>query len=376
MICTYCHTPNSQEDRFCRECGSRLEAQAEATVLPVWAVDYGAGGAGDEEQIDRLVGRALSLLDGGNAEEALATAHAALALAPESAAAHSVLGLIYEGQGRTEQAIRQFERALQIDPGRTADRGRLVRLRPHGDGSGHRPRLRPAQVAAASAAVSGVLVFGVGLALMGSGSTKTGRKHQARPGGGPAAAQRSPLPSAAPHAVLPRLTPPVQAVPAQGLPASTRAGLPAPFYPLTEGSAFGPATSPVLPATGRRSRPPALPPARGILPAAAARQKSAGTGMGLQAAAVRRVAPLELPDAGGGDPGRNGAEPAHGQTGERVESNSLKGEPLERDGGFIRIEGDAAPASGSAKPAGAPADRTAIRPSISIEITSGPGEKR
>jgi hypothetical protein len=66
-------------------------------------------------------------------EEAVEKCMAALRLAPESASAQSLLGDIYENQGRRDDAIQWYRMALDISPDSPADRlklGRLLEARP------------------------------------------------------------------------------------------------------------------------------------------------------------------------------------------------------------------------------------------------------
>jgi Flp pilus assembly protein TadD len=58
-------------------------------------------------------------------EEAVEKCMAALRLAPESASAQSLLGDIYENQGRRDDAIQWYRMALDISPDSPADRLKL-----------------------------------------------------------------------------------------------------------------------------------------------------------------------------------------------------------------------------------------------------------
>jgi hypothetical protein len=60
--------------------------------------------------------------------DARLTCQSALALRGQSSAAHSLLGLIYEKEGRRADAIREFQIVLQLNPDSNADRAHLERL--------------------------------------------------------------------------------------------------------------------------------------------------------------------------------------------------------------------------------------------------------
>jgi hypothetical protein len=64
----------------------------------------------------------------GQWDEAVAKCVEVLRLDPNSPTAHSLIGDIYQDQGRREEAIQWYEMALDLDPANTADRTKLERL--------------------------------------------------------------------------------------------------------------------------------------------------------------------------------------------------------------------------------------------------------
>ena len=69
----------------------------------------------------------------GQWEDAAGKCMAALRLAPDSASANSLLGDIYENQGRYDDAAQWYRMALDANPDSPADRLKLDRLRRHED---------------------------------------------------------------------------------------------------------------------------------------------------------------------------------------------------------------------------------------------------
>src|SRR6266702_2844578 len=97
MICPGCQTLNFREYKFCRECGQKLEPptaaqSANTTALP-------SAPASDDAQIQHLLDEGFLAYDAGRLSDAALACQGALALRPDSTAAHSLLGLIYERQG-------------------------------------------------------------------------------------------------------------------------------------------------------------------------------------------------------------------------------------------------------------------------------------
>ncbi len=90
-----------------------------------------------------LLAQANLLRVRGQWDEAAEKCMAALRLAPDSASANSLLGDIYENQGRYDDAALWYRMALDANPDSPADRLKLDRLHRHDDYS---PPPRPAPV--------------------------------------------------------------------------------------------------------------------------------------------------------------------------------------------------------------------------------------
>src|SRR4051794_12664917 len=113
MTCPTCHTWNLRDYKFCRECGGNLEA---AVPLDPDAAPALAGRTEEDPAVQQLLEQAFGYMDAGQHQDALSTAQAALAIRPASTAAHSVLAVVYERQGKLSDAVQQLEIVLQLDP--------------------------------------------------------------------------------------------------------------------------------------------------------------------------------------------------------------------------------------------------------------------
>jgi hypothetical protein len=136
-----------------------------------------------DAQVKALLDSAFYAFDDGRYPDARAACRGALALRPDSTAAHSLLGLICEKEGKTAEAIHQFQIVLELNPNSDADRQHLERLQRLSltrvsalGGLRWRPSLAMAGGAAA------VLVLGLGLwGLAGMLKSPTSRQTQVRP---------------------------------------------------------------------------------------------------------------------------------------------------------------------------------------------------
>jgi tetratricopeptide (TPR) repeat protein len=76
----------------------------------------------------------------GNLDEAITQYQAALDLRPDFVGAHYDLGTVYKLKGMTEKAKREFEAALRLEPGLSAAHDALQSLQPdHSVGPGTLP---------------------------------------------------------------------------------------------------------------------------------------------------------------------------------------------------------------------------------------------
>ena len=125
MFCTECGAKNSADNKFCRQCGhslekARISEEAYTRALP------------EDEQAIELLEAAYALHKKGDMIGAAQTCERALQIAPDSAAAHSLLGQLYAAQGDRERAIGEYEQVLRLNPGSIADRVKLDELRDEG----------------------------------------------------------------------------------------------------------------------------------------------------------------------------------------------------------------------------------------------------
>lgn len=124
MFCTECGIKNSQESNFCKQCGQRLDKP----TPPISEEQFNST-LSENDQVGALMERAYFLRVGGDLIGASTLCEQALKLSPDSASAHSLLGQIYEQQGETAKAVREFEMVLAHNPASIADRVKLDQLR-------------------------------------------------------------------------------------------------------------------------------------------------------------------------------------------------------------------------------------------------------
>ncbi|MGI4792114.1 MAG: tetratricopeptide repeat protein [Janthinobacterium lividum] len=110
--------------------------------------------ANDEAVLPReayaLLAQANLLRMRGHWEEAAQKCMAALRLAPDSSSANSLLGDIYENQGRLDDAAQWYRMALDVNPNSPADRLKLGRLSRRDEVQASKAANRPARLAAAA----------------------------------------------------------------------------------------------------------------------------------------------------------------------------------------------------------------------------------
>jgi hypothetical protein len=129
MVCSNCSTVNFRDHKYCRECGRPL-AQAASPWDPTRMDGTIAlnGGHPQDAQVQALLEQAFTAFEAERLADARLACQSALALRGQSSAAHSLLGLIYEKEGRRAEAIREFQVVLQLNPDSAADRAHLERL--------------------------------------------------------------------------------------------------------------------------------------------------------------------------------------------------------------------------------------------------------
>lgn len=116
------------------------------------------------ERIESLMREAVQLYEQNRLEESLLVCEGILALDSRHTHALSLKGLIHERRGQSVEAIHAYQRVLELDPLRVAERARLESLRRHK--SATRAPLRPIWLEAMPAIVAffvagGILLFGL-----------------------------------------------------------------------------------------------------------------------------------------------------------------------------------------------------------------------
>jgi tetratricopeptide (TPR) repeat protein len=140
MKCPKCGTTNGKTNKFCRECGFRLEG------LPAQDSQQPAAGvacAPDEVALGEELFEVWQYYSSGSLDTALAKAEKIIGCTPESASAHSILALIHEKKAEQQfasgdaeaarehlkQAISRYEKIIDLNPNSAADREKLASLR-------------------------------------------------------------------------------------------------------------------------------------------------------------------------------------------------------------------------------------------------------
>ena len=159
MFCTECGAKNSADNKFCRQCGhsmekARISEEAYTRALP------------EEEQAIELLEAAYALRKKGDRIGAVQTCERALKIAPDSAAAHSLLGQLCAAQGDRERAICEYEQVLRLNPASIADRVKLDELRDGGSPKTKRNAPVLPLAARESTAPSMMLLVSIGAAMI------------------------------------------------------------------------------------------------------------------------------------------------------------------------------------------------------------------
>ena len=357
MVCPDCNTPNFSDYKFCRECGARLEAAPKPST------------AGEEREsqeellVEGFLTRAFEAMDRAELDEALSNADAALAMRPESASARSVRGLIYERQGRTPEAIREFEAVVALNPRSGADRAKLDALLGSGGGV-KRPRFTRGQAIGLGAAAAAVVVFaGVmilrppGMERVGSPSERVATYIAPTPGRGVAL----PAPNLSRSLAAPGAGTRAAAPPAAANKPGSPVVMAPPAGPVASGPRFGPQGFIAEP--GRYGLPrvvdrPAQQPAYGTPPAR-----------------IGQVVPMTPGDVSGGpqSAASYGRTDISGPPSDPKAAPQPRVEPIESDTGFIRIEPIARPAAPAAPGPAGQATGTGAPPRISVGLGGGQG---
>jgi hypothetical protein len=122
MICTKCKTRNPIGNKFCKECGTALPLEANPLVLEeANRVEQER----KQEQVATLLTQAFALSEANQVEKALPLVQEAIALIPQSTAAHSLLATLYERLDEPEKAIQAMKRVVELNPESAADRAKL-----------------------------------------------------------------------------------------------------------------------------------------------------------------------------------------------------------------------------------------------------------
>lgn len=127
MFCTQCGAYNTDDSRFCHQCGHRLQPERKIPTLDESAFQLDS--PEQQEKIQQLLDEALAHEAEGRFHEAILACEGVLVLDPANTSAHSLLGLIYEKQGDLQKAVAEYEKVVALNPDSVADRAKLEDLR-------------------------------------------------------------------------------------------------------------------------------------------------------------------------------------------------------------------------------------------------------
>ncbi len=193
MFCTQCGAYNTDDSRFCHQCGHRL--QPERKMPPLDESVFQLDSPEQQQKIQQLLDEALTHESQGRLHEAALACEGVLVLDPANTSAHSLLGLIYEKQGDLQKALAEYEKVVALNPDSVADRAKLeeVRRRLHMPPP-RPPREEPNQAPLLIAIFVTVGLFVLGLAAM---------NYQARPKTSPSPTQTPAVTQPAPSTAYP-----------------------------------------------------------------------------------------------------------------------------------------------------------------------------
>ena len=107
MQCEECGKWNEETAKFCKECGCKLiNAQKKTDDISPET----------HAKIGELIYSAHKYRDEGDIEQAILSCGGALALNEKNAPTHIFLGSLYEKRGDLRAAVREYKRALELDP--------------------------------------------------------------------------------------------------------------------------------------------------------------------------------------------------------------------------------------------------------------------
>ncbi|NUQ01396.1 MAG: hypothetical protein HUU35_16255, partial [Armatimonadetes bacterium] len=113
-----------------------------------------------ERELKRILDEAFRAFESGDDATARRLCRDALAIDPDSSTAHSLMGLIYDREGRAAEATGEFARVVTLNPNSDAERRTLRRLRgQRGAEPLDEESERPGGAIIAVAAVAALVVF-------------------------------------------------------------------------------------------------------------------------------------------------------------------------------------------------------------------------
>jgi len=143
MKCPNCATNNGRTNKFCRECGQKLE-EFEEISEQVEAVEQAAAVRPlDDVTLGEELFSIMRLYEDGDLDTAAGRIDHVIERSPDSASAHSIKALVCErkadlaaSHGDTQgsnaylqQAVAEYETIIDLNPDSAADREKLVMLR-------------------------------------------------------------------------------------------------------------------------------------------------------------------------------------------------------------------------------------------------------
>jgi len=127
--CPVCFAECDPGQRFCPQCGGRLESERPLTALEEMIHDFRNTLTEHPDDADTRYNLALAQIQMQQFEQAAQQLEQVVRLEPEAAEAYEKLAFCLARIGRRNAALKAAYRALEVEPGRKTSRAIIEKLR-------------------------------------------------------------------------------------------------------------------------------------------------------------------------------------------------------------------------------------------------------